>query len=130
MDFNKSKFAQLLTLAKGERSINKYGNDAGVDPGYISRLLRELIDTAPSAAIIIKLASKAYNEVSAEQLLAAAGYLNDSQNDLLDCIPPEGLMYFRKLKNLPPDAQKEFLEAFKQHTKLIEQFEKNKNKKD
>ncbi len=74
MAFNKQKFAQLLKKAKGERSINKYGQQAGVDPGYISRLMRGLIDTPPSAAVINKLAAAAF-DVSVEEMLAAVGYL-------------------------------------------------------
>lgn len=40
-------------------------------------------------------------------------------------LPPEGVMYFRKLKNLSPETRKKFIEAFNAHTKLIEEFEKN-----
>jgi hypothetical protein len=63
-------------LAKGDRSINKYGNESQVDPGYISRLLRGLVDNAPSAAIIKKLADAAWNGVSVHELLSSAGYLD------------------------------------------------------
>lgn len=89
MSFDKHRFAELLDTAKGNRSINKYGSDAGVDPGYISRLLRCLIDTPPSAAVISKLAARAYHSVSAEELMAAAGYLDEGENtevDLLDIL--------------------------------------------
>jgi len=47
-----------------------------VDPGYISRLLRGLIDSAPSARVIKKLADAALNDVSVEDMLIAAGYLD------------------------------------------------------
>lgn len=63
-------------MAKGERSINRYGIDSQVDPGYISRLLRGLIDTAPSARVIKKLADAALNDVSVEDMLTAAGYID------------------------------------------------------
>jgi hypothetical protein len=39
-------------------------------------LLRGLVDNAPSAAIIKKLADAAWNEVSAQEMMAAAGYLD------------------------------------------------------
>lgn len=40
-------------------------------------------------------------------------------------LPPEGVLYFRKLQNLSPETRKKFIEAFEAHTKLIEEFEKN-----
>jgi transcriptional regulator with XRE-family HTH domain len=80
LDFNKEEFAAILSLAKGDRSINKFGNDAGVDPGYISRLLRGLVKSAPGAIVIKKLADVAWNGVSIQDLLGAAGYINSSEN--------------------------------------------------
>jgi transcriptional regulator with XRE-family HTH domain len=76
MRFNKKEFAALLERAKGKRSINKYGIDSGVDPGYISRLLRGLVETPPSAMIIKKLSDKAQYGVTDQLLLAAAGYID------------------------------------------------------
>jgi hypothetical protein len=80
LNFNKKLFADYLIKAKGNRSINKYGAITNVDPGYISRLIRQMIAAPPSAEIIKKLASKAYGDVTNEQLLSAAGYL-DLDND-------------------------------------------------
>jgi transcriptional regulator with XRE-family HTH domain len=76
LEFDKQRFAYLLSQAKGDRSINRYGADSGVDPAYISRLLRGLIGRSPSAAIIRKLADNAYSGVTTPDLLTAAGYLN------------------------------------------------------
>ncbi|AQS58629.1 hypothetical protein [Desulforamulus ferrireducens] len=81
MSFDKQRFSELLGLAKGNRSINKYGRDADVDPGYISRLLRCLINKAPSADVILKLANKAYNGVKSTELMKAAGYLEPDSSD-------------------------------------------------
>ncbi len=91
MKFDKKQFAKWLELAKGKRSINKYGNDSEVDPGYISRYLRGLIDQAPSANIIKKLALNAHNNISVEQLLAAAGYLDlIDLTGMFDYVVPKG----------------------------------------
>lgn len=76
MQFNKKEFGELLEKAKGNRTINKYASDAKVDAGYISRLIRGLINTPPSASVIKKLASKAYNGVTPEDLLYQAGYID------------------------------------------------------
>ncbi len=86
MEFNKQRFAYLLSQAKGNRSINRYGADSGVDSAYISRLLRCLIDRSPSATIIRKLADNAYGGVTTPDLLTAAGYLKPEgyTNDEID----------------------------------------------
>jgi len=81
LNFDKECFAELLVHAKGDRSINKFGIDAGVDPGYISRLLRGLVDNAPSAAVIKKLADTAFIPVTTQEMLAAAGYLDTPTSD-------------------------------------------------
>lgn len=35
--FDRERFGKLLEKAKGSRSINQYGLQSGVNPGYISR---------------------------------------------------------------------------------------------
>ncbi|MCL6634597.1 MAG: S24 family peptidase [Peptococcaceae bacterium] len=77
MAFDKKKFALLLARAKGERSINSYGNQAKVDPGYISRLLRQKIETPPGPGVIRKLADHAMPGVTYEELMAAAGHIRE-----------------------------------------------------
>lgn len=76
MSFDKKLFAELLEKAKGERSINKYASEIDISPAHISRLLRQMLDTPPSPETIRKFAGKAYNEVSYDQLMRAAGHIN------------------------------------------------------
>lgn len=76
--FNKVEFARLLEKAKGSRTITKYAEESGVSASHISRLLRGLLDTAPSPETISKLATKAYNKVSYKDLLNAAGHIEVS----------------------------------------------------
>lgn len=52
-----------------------------MDPGYLSRLLRGLLDTAPSAAVIKKLASQAANGIGIQDLLLAAGYIDSPSSN-------------------------------------------------
>lgn len=52
-----------------------------MDPGYLSRLLRGLLDTAPSAAVIKKLAKQAANGIGVQDLLMAAGYIDSPGSD-------------------------------------------------
>lgn len=77
MVFDKKKFSLLLARAKGDRSINSYGNQAKVDPGYISRLLRQKIETPPGPGVIRKLADHALAGVTYEDLMAAAGHIQE-----------------------------------------------------
>ena len=72
VEFNKELLADLLQRAEGDRSLNRFGHEADVDPGYLSRLLRRRVETAPSATVLIKIAGKAANNVTVTQLLDAA----------------------------------------------------------
>ncbi|MGD0621446.1 MAG: hypothetical protein ABSA82_03135 [Thermacetogeniaceae bacterium] len=83
MKFNKELFADLLQIAKGERSINRFGSEVDVDPGYISRLLRRQVETPPGATVLTKIAGNAANDVTIEQLLGAAGYINLPHLDIV-----------------------------------------------
>ena len=76
MTFDKELFAVLLKKAKGEdRSINKYAADIDISPAHISRLIRSKIDKAPSPETINKFALGAYNGVTYEMLMQAAGHI-------------------------------------------------------
>lgn len=75
MGFDKSLFAHLLKKAMGNRSINKYASDSDVTAAHISRLLREKIDTPPNPGTIKKLADVAQNNVTYEDIMAAAGHI-------------------------------------------------------
>ena len=109
----------MLILAKGSRSINKFGNDAGVDPGYISRLLRGLVKNAPGAIIIKKLADVAWNGVSIQDLLGAAGYINSSENpdEQVDLRGWEQLQQWQRVieeadrYNISPDDALDFIKS-------------------
>ena len=90
--FNRSSFAHLLLHAKGDRSINTYGNQCGVSPAHISRLLRELVNARPLPATLKKLADFSYNNITYKVLMDCTGYneeitINDAAASLID-IPP------------------------------------------
>lgn len=75
LPFNKERFAKVLSLAKGHRSINQFGIACDVDPGYLSRLLRGLLNNPPSPAVLAKIAAQAHNGISYENLMQAAGLI-------------------------------------------------------
>jgi transcriptional regulator with XRE-family HTH domain len=116
LNFNKEEFAAFLILAKGDRSINRFGNDAGVDPGYISRLLRGLVENAPGAMVIKKLADAAWNGVTIEDLLGAAGYIDipgKNTDDHID-LSPEHRKWQRVIEeaaryNISPEDALDFI---------------------
>lgn len=112
MWFDKSRFAHLLKMAQGSRSINKYASDSGVTAAHISRLLREKIDTPPNPDTIKKLAEAAGNNVTYDELMVAAGHIvppgRDENIDLVDLIKSDSIIltiYGRPLT----DEQKEGL---------------------
>jgi hypothetical protein len=78
--FNKEKFAELLDRAKGNRSINKYAEEADISAAHISRFLRQMIDTPPTPETISKLSLKAYNDVSYRDFMIAAGHIDVDNN--------------------------------------------------
>lgn len=75
-EFDAAQFAALLDQAKGNRSINQYARESGVTSAHISRLSRGLLSTPPSPQIIRKLADSAYNGITYEALMAAAGHVD------------------------------------------------------
>ncbi|GGA32045.1 XRE family transcriptional regulator [Psychrobacillus lasiicapitis] len=72
--YDKEKFAELLIKGQGTRSLNAFAKDSGVSSAYISKLIRGLYETAPSPAIIKKIADTA-RDVSYGELMAAAGHI-------------------------------------------------------
>lgn len=73
--FDKERFAQLLTIARGERSNQEYADDSGVSRSYISMYINQKREDPPSPDILKKLAKAAHNGVNYAQLMAAAGYV-------------------------------------------------------
>jgi|GEM_PF-289577 len=115
--FNKEHFARVLTDAKGNRSINQFGLACDVDPGYLSRLLRGLLDNPPSPSILAKIASQAHNGVSYTDMMKAAGLLAPDEEATASTTPADtnmqGLLremdaFFRLQPNLT-DNDKETL---------------------
>lgn len=83
MSFDKKQFAELLEKAKGDRSINKYASEIDLSPAHISRLLRELLETPPSPETISKLVQGAYNGVTYDSFMIAAGHIDDTESDVI-----------------------------------------------
>lgn len=80
--FDKVTFASLLEKAKGKRSINQYATEIDVSAAHISRLLRKKIDSPPTPDTINKFAKGAYNGVTYNELMLAAGHINDNAEEI------------------------------------------------
>lgn len=74
--FDKEKFAELLEVAKGDRSLNQFALHVDVSSAHISRLIRQKLLTPPNPDTIKKIASKANNGITYEMLMSAAGHLS------------------------------------------------------
>ena len=77
--FNKSKFAELLKKAIGERTTTNYADITGVNRTYISKLLNEKLDSPPGPEIIKKLASVTHGGVTYEDFMTAAGFIEKEE---------------------------------------------------
>lgn len=63
--------SDLLKIAKGHRSLNAYARDAGISSGNLSRITN---GQKATPEILERLAAKAHNGVTYEQLMIAAGF--------------------------------------------------------
>ncbi|MFT9495486.1 hypothetical protein [Anaerosolibacter sp.] len=77
-EYNKDLLSEILSKAQGDRSLNQYALNAGVDAGYLSRIMNKLRKTPPSPEILKKLAAKAYNGITYEELMVACGYIQET----------------------------------------------------
>lgn len=135
--FDKNKFANLLAIAKGDRSINQYALHSGVTSAHISRLLRGLLDTPPGPKTIKKLAKHAHNGVTYNDLMEAVGYFpeGDSSNQTLNEIKilntlkrthPHITELFKKVSMLPEDQQEMVAGHWKWALEVVQRQEKYK----
>lgn len=80
--FDKIKFKELLEKARGNRTIQKYAEESGVSRAYISKYINLRLDNPPNPDVIKRLADAAYNGITYEDLMEAAGYIQNS--DVID----------------------------------------------
>ena len=71
--FQKEEYGRLLKLALGTRNQKQFCEDAGLSRSYINKYINAMMDKPPTIGTIEKIAD-ATEDVSFEELLAAAGY--------------------------------------------------------
>lgn len=69
----------LIKEAQGERGQNQFAQQCGISSSAITRIFTG--SYVPSAKTLQKIASKAYNGVTYEMLMNAAGYLTTEQEE-------------------------------------------------
>lgn len=84
MEFDKERFAELLRRAQGRgRSLRRFAEEAGISASYISRLARGMREEPPTPEVIRKIADVAQNGVTYDDLMAAAGWIDESVTELI-----------------------------------------------
>ena len=76
------KLVDLIKLAQGNRSLNQFALHCNVDSGHLSRIINLKFKNPPSPDFIKKIASKAQNNINYEDLMKAAGYIQDKEDSL------------------------------------------------
>ncbi len=106
--FDKSRFADLLQKALGNRNMSEYALHSGVSLTYISELIKQERDNPPLPKTLRKLAEKAHNGVTYEMLMAAAGHLPDYTADHVpdfSMVGVGGAVVVGQVKNIPMGAE-------------------------
>lgn len=80
--FDPEKFASLLRKAIGTQTQTAFSKQCGISNSYLSKYINKQLDRPPVPNTILKIASIANNDVTAMELLDAAGYKFDNIDDI------------------------------------------------
>ncbi|MCX7903242.1 MAG: helix-turn-helix domain-containing protein [Caloramator sp.] len=108
--FDRDKFSYLLIKARGERNNAEFSRESGVSRAYISGYINKNIDKPPTPEIIRRLAEAAYNDVTYEDLMEAAGYIEKSEStnpDMPQLTPKEEKDIAKRLEQLRKELEKQ-----------------------
>ena len=78
--FNPDLLIELIKKAQGNRSLNAFARQCGIDAGNLSRILNNKNVVAPKPDTLQKIASQSYNDVTYEDLMIASGYMTLSED--------------------------------------------------
>lgn len=74
--FDKIKFSDCLIKLRGSRNNTELANESGVSRAYISGYINQNIPNPPSIQILKQLSNVSYNNITIDNLMEAADYLN------------------------------------------------------
>ena len=78
--FNPELLIELVKQAKGNRTLNQFAKQCGVDAGTLSRIIANKNKQAPKPDTLKKIADQAYNNVTFNELMVAAGHIPEDEN--------------------------------------------------
>lgn len=73
--YNQDKFIEILKKCLRDYSLNEYSRIAGVDAGYISRILNRKRKNPPSPSVLKKIADTSIGITTYEELMEICGYI-------------------------------------------------------
>lgn len=73
--FNSDLLIELIKQAQGDRSLNQFAKNCGIDPGNLSRIVNNKNAQPPKPETLRKISSHAQNGVTYEDLMNAAGHI-------------------------------------------------------
>ncbi len=132
--FQKEKFRTCLLQARGQRTNETFSKESGVSRAYISAYLNLKRNEPPTPEIIRRLAKASQNNITYENLMIAAGFIQKKYNlDSVNVDDESAEKSFNRLKNnllndienLCPESKKE-LEKYVELLKLKDTIDKSK----
>jgi transcriptional regulator with XRE-family HTH domain len=133
--FQKEKFRDCLLQARGKRTNETFSKESGVSRAYISAYLNLKRNDPPTPEIIRRLAKASKNNVTYENLMIAAGFLDENYYIDSSYIKEESSekvynnnknIMLDDIESLSPESKKE-LEKYIQLLKLKDTLDKSKD---
>ena len=81
VNFNKKIFSMLIEQARGDRSIHRFANDAGISYVQLRKLYAGLQENPPGKKLIKKLAESSLDGIEYEDYIFAAGISEQKIDD-------------------------------------------------
>jgi len=78
--FNAELLSDLIKQAQGDISLNNFARQCKISSSTLSRIINMMNSCAPSPSTLQKIAAWAYNGVTYDELMKAAGYITLNEN--------------------------------------------------
>lgn len=108
MDDKFDNLIKLIKKAQGNRSLNQFALHCNISSAHLSRVYNGKFVNPPSPDFLKSIATKAYNEVTYEDLMQAAGYL-DEDYKIINNEFPENI--------IPLNIDGDFIELYEEYKK-------------
>ena len=78
--FNSTLLIELIKKAQGNRPMYQFAEECGINSGNLSRILNNKNPFPPKPETLKKIAAKSHNGVTYKDLMAAAGFMDGSED--------------------------------------------------